>query len=85
MKLSGGSPVIHRNVILNSLRALYLAHRQLERHMKDDVYSSGYREGFEVALVSLAQMAGVGGEFEVSCKRLASTQMDLTIIGGRHE
>ncbi len=71
-KLQSAPIIIHRADLLDGLRALFLAQRRFDRLLKEDSYACGYREGFEDALQSMAQMMGVSDEFEVSQKRLSN-------------
>jgi hypothetical protein len=63
-QLKNGAMTIQRVVILDGLRALYLTQYKFNRLLKEDSYACGYREGFEDALISIAQMIGVADEFE---------------------
>jgi hypothetical protein len=63
-QLKNGAMTIQRAVILDGLRALYLTQYRFNRLLKEDSYTCGYREGFEDALISIAQMIGVADEFE---------------------
>ena len=73
--LEEGPILIHRADILDGLRALYLAQHRFDRILKEDSYACGYRDGFEDALMSLAQMVGVSDEFESAVKHLSSVKM----------
>ncbi|RMF02294.1 MAG: hypothetical protein D6768_08620 [Chloroflexi bacterium] len=79
-KLPTGPILVHRSDILDGLRALYLAHRRFDRHIREDCYASGYQEGFEDALDSLAQMLGVSGEFESACRQINASRTNTTPV-----
>ena len=63
-QLQNGAIHLHRADILDGLRALYLTQLKFDRFLKEDSYACGYREGFEDALLSIAQMVGVLDEFK---------------------
>ncbi|GAB4435541.1 MAG: hypothetical protein Kow0031_17290 [Anaerolineae bacterium] len=79
-KMQSGPILIHRADILDGLRALFLAQRRFDRLLKEDSYSCGYREGFEDALQSVAQLMGVSDEFEVSQERLGSGKAESVTV-----
>ena len=64
--------LLHRSTILNGLRALYLAHNRSDRFLKEESYACGYREGFQDALESIAQMVGVSEEYEATRRAVNS-------------
>lgn len=68
--LKNGSMTIQRAVLLDGLRALYLAQHKFDRFLKEDSYACGYREGFEDALLSIAHMVGVSSEIEAIKQQL---------------
>lgn len=53
---------IQRVVLLDGLKALYLAQRNFSQLSRTDSYSDGYNNGFKAALLSIAQMVGVSDE-----------------------
>ena len=57
---------IHRAVILNGLRALYLTQVAGEILLKEESFASGYRQGFEDALRAVACLTGVTADFETN-------------------
>lgn len=63
-QLQNDSNLIKRAIVLDGLRAIYLTQHKFDRFLKEDSYACGYREGFEDALLSIAQMVGVSDEFE---------------------
>lgn len=79
-RLPTGPVLVHRSDILDGLRALYLAHRRFDRHIREDSYASGYQEGFEDALDSLAQMLGVSNEFESACRQINASRANTTPV-----
>ena len=58
-----GNVLLHRSDILDGLRALHLAQIKFEHLSREDSYSCGFRDGFEDALISVAQLVGVIDEF----------------------
>lgn len=79
-QLKNGVMTIQRAVILDGLRALYLTQYKFNRLLKEDSYACGYREGFEDALLSLAQMIGVSTEFETIRRQLNAPEVSLPLI-----
>ncbi len=71
-EFKNGPVLLQRSVILDGLRALYLTQHRFDRFLKEDSYACGYREGFEDALLSVAQMVGVAKEFEAIRQHLKS-------------
>lgn len=69
-ELKNGAMTVQRAVVLDGLKALYLTQHKFDRFLKEDGYACGYREGFEDALLSMAQMIGVSGEFETVKRQL---------------
>jgi hypothetical protein len=70
------SALIHRSTILDGICALYVAQQKFDRFLKEDQYTCGYREGFEDALLSLAQMVGVLDEFEATRQKFHSFEVN---------
>jgi hypothetical protein len=68
-QLKNGAMTIQRAALLDGLRALYLAQSKFNRFLREDSYACGYREGFEDALLSMAQLIGVSEELELLQKR----------------
>ncbi len=79
-ELEKGPVFIHRSVVLDGLRGLYLAQHRFSRVLKEENYACGYRDGFEDALHSLAEMAGVATEFEQAKTKLHTLDMDRLIF-----
>ena len=79
-QLKNGAMTIQRAVILDGLRALYLTQYKFNRLLKEDSYTCGYREGFEDALLSLAQMIGVSNEFETIRRQLDVPEVSLPLM-----
>ena len=69
-QLKNGAMTVQRAVLLDGLKALYLTQYKFDRFLKEDGYACGYREGFEDALLSIAHMVGVSGEFETVKRQL---------------
>ncbi len=67
-ELKNGAMTIQRADVLDGLQALYLAQYRFNRLLKEDSYTCGYKEGFEDALQTIAQMIGLADEFQ-SIKR----------------
>ena len=58
------SVLVHRADISDGIKALYLSQSGAAHLLKEDAFSAGYREGFETALSSLAQLLGVANDFQ---------------------
>ncbi len=69
-KLSSGPIFIHRSLVLDGLRALYLAQLNFDQVLEESSFASGYREGFSDALLSIAHTAGVSDELEETSYKL---------------
>lgn len=83
-QLKNGAMTIQRAVILDGLRALYSTQARFNRLLKEDSYASGYREGFEDALFSMAQMMGVADEFEAIQRQSNRLEVSSTVfLNGR--
>jgi len=68
-QLPAGSFYLDRRDMLNSLWAVYLSANGGSQHLSEDTYLSGYREGFENALLTVAAIAGVDEEFQKNIVR----------------
>jgi hypothetical protein len=76
--------LIHRSDILAGIKALYIAQNGTDHLLKEDSYSCGYKEGFETALFSLAQLLGVSDEFEQSQPKLSRLKFKtLPVVNGQ--
>jgi hypothetical protein len=82
-RLVSGNILIHRSDVLDGLRALFLAQHRFDRLLKEDSYTCGYREGFEDALLSVAQLIGVVEEFETARRRDSSSASDTLPVFGQ--
>lgn len=79
-QLKNGAMTIQRATILDGLRALYLAQAKFNRLLKEDSYACGYREGFEDALLSVAQMIGVSEEFDQIKRQFGQLEVTPAVI-----
>lgn len=75
--INSSTVTIQRANILDGLRALYLTQHKFGRILKEDNYTCGYREGFEDALLSIAQMIGVPDEFETIRRQINGPEISL--------
>lgn len=82
--LKNGAMTIQRAVILDGLRALYLTQAKFNRLLKEDSYACGYQEGFEDALLSIAQLVGIADEFETISQQLKHPESRSTIVHNKH-
>lgn len=79
-QLKNGAMTIQRADVLDGLRALYLTQYKFNRLLKEDSYTCGYREGFEDALLSIAQLIGVADEFETIKRQSNRLEISSTVI-----
>ena len=82
-RLQRNTSLIHRSVILDGLRALYIAQFKAEHILQEDPYATGYKEGFETALQSISEMMGISDEFESSRKRISKRDLDTMRLVSR--
>jgi len=61
--LPAGSMFLDRRDLMHSMMALYLSQLGADRHMRDEPFSAGYREGYADALLAIAAAVGVVEEF----------------------
>lgn len=62
-ELPAGSMFVDRRDLMHAMTALYVSQLSTERHMRDEPFSAGYREGYADALLAIAAAAGVVEEF----------------------
>jgi hypothetical protein len=79
-ELKNGAMTIQRAVVLDGLRALYLTQNRFNRILKEDGYACGYREGFEDALLSIAQMIGVADEIETVKRQRGAFEVNGSLV-----
>ncbi len=75
-RLQKNSMLVHRSVILDGLRALYITQFKMDQVVQEDPFAVGFKEGFDTALLSIAEMMGVSDEFETSRRRIGTQAVD---------
>ena len=66
--LPAGSMFIDRRIFLNTLTAIYVSQLKTEDISRNEVYVTGYHEGYFNALLAMAAAMGVIEEFSTSAQ-----------------
>ncbi len=61
--LPAGSMFLDRRDLMHAMMALYVSQLRADRHMRDEPFTAGYREGYADALLAIAAAVGVVEEF----------------------
>jgi len=83
--LPAGSMFLDRRNLMHTMMALYVSQLRADRHMRDEPFTAGYREGYADALLALAAAVGVVEEFSsaaATAAKIAERQRRVVSPGG---